>query len=433
VEYGKREVRRILGYGKAALAKLALGGLRDPRKRHQPDRGLDTVVGTVILGMAGGEKSLAQVEAATCTWSAALKRKLGFQGRMPDTSMRDVLVKLDLDDVRGLMHRQIKAAHRSKSLQKDGMPVGMCSVDGKGTALDGDNADHPFAQRQEGTHRVVSLVRTFTCTLASSRAAPILDMIPIPAETNEVGHFATAVSMLEEAYGHLGLYELVAGDCGQTSLANANHVRQLRGGKLHYLLQLGGNQPSLWLEADRLFSIEPNPSRHEATVLEGDEVVTRTIEIVDAGPNGVLEWTHARAFIRVTRVAQKKTDGTTTRGQRTYVSSYSPDRFTPAEWLHIVVRRWDVENRSHGVLDRVFAEDHRHWIETPHGFLVCAALRRVALTLVGIFRSVTLRAEASHERPWRDYFRWLGHALAIADGEILAGLRPRSETPAASV
>ena len=77
--------------------------------------------------------------------------------------------------------------------------------------------------------------------------------------------------------------------------------------------------------------------RHGATVSEGDEIVTRTVETVDAEPEGVLDWTQARALVRVRRVAVKKTRGSTTTGERTFLASYSPGRFTPSEWLTLIV------------------------------------------------------------------------------------------------
>lgn len=426
MDLGRREIRRILGYVNATLPSLGLGRVADPRRWHQSDRRLSTLLATVLVGMATGAESLAEVEAHTSTWSRATRRRLGLRGRVPDTTLRDVLARLQVSDLRAVLHRQVHAAHRRKALTRDVLPIGMLSIDGKATSL--DQWDDEYAQRQVGEHHAIGLVRTFTATLVSSRAAPVLDMIPIPPSTNEIGHFATAVSELEAVYGGIAPYTLIAGDSGQTSLDNATHVRQLRDGHVHYLLQFGDNQPTLLAEATRLLDGGEGVLRATGdTTTESGNVVERTIEIVSAGPEGVLDWTHARTFIRVTRTATSKRTEEVTRGTRLYVASLPPERFKPRDWLALVVHRWDVENRSHGVLDRVFREDSRHWVETPSGFLVFAALRRVAQNLLGFFRSVTLRSEMSRSLPWADIRRWLHHAMTTAGEALLAGLRPREE------
>lgn len=58
--------------------------------------------------------------------------------------------------------------------------------------------------------------------------------LPIPASTNEMGHFSTALREVARTYAPLGLFKLVSYDSGACSLENANIVRDL---KLHYLFR----------------------------------------------------------------------------------------------------------------------------------------------------------------------------------------------------
>ncbi|MBN2193627.1 MAG: hypothetical protein JW751_12490, partial [Polyangiaceae bacterium] len=87
-------------------------------------------------------------------------------------------------------------------------------------------------------------VRAVTVTLTSSQARPIIEVVPIPALTNEMGIFPAALAAFCDAYGGLELATLVTYDAGACSAQNAAEVRA-RG--LHYLFGLkrhaGGRAP----------------------------------------------------------------------------------------------------------------------------------------------------------------------------------------------
>jgi hypothetical protein len=61
-----------------------------------------------------------------------------------------------------------------------------------------------------------------TAALVSAAGRPCIDAIPIPAETNEVGHSQAAVQSLADTYG--GLFDVVSYDAGGFSRANADAV-----------------------------------------------------------------------------------------------------------------------------------------------------------------------------------------------------------------
>jgi hypothetical protein len=87
-------------------------------------------------------------------------------------------------------------------------------------------------------------------------------------------------------------------------------------------------------------------------------------------------------------------------------------------------RRWDqrmhwgVENNVHNTLDTAFEEDDHPWIEAdPKGALIVALLRRIALNLLVLFRSVTQRSDERRAIPWADLIRhvWLALVRTTAD------------------
>ena len=109
---------------------------------------------------------------------------------------------------------------------------------------------------------------------------------------------------------------------------------------------------------------------------------------------------------------------------RRYVSSLDPDRLTPAQWLLLVRSHWGVENQCHHTLDTAFAEDDRPWIEAdPQGMLAVLLLRRIALTLLALYRAVTLRSDEARATPWKRLFHTMRDVLVAATEGQLEGLR----------
>jgi hypothetical protein len=120
------------------------------------------------------------------------------------------------------------------------------AVDGKTTSLPCLN--QPFIQTQHPEVGLpYGLVRTMTAALVSAEGRPCTDAIPIPATTNEVGHFQAAFAQLVETYG--SLFDLVSYDAGGFSRANADAV--IAAGK-HYLFALKDEQRAMFRLADEM-------------------------------------------------------------------------------------------------------------------------------------------------------------------------------------
>lgn len=196
MEKDGRMRRRMVGMLKARLPEAQLGEVEDPRDSRGKRWQLAAFLTAVVTGVAVGCKSLAAVEALTAEMSPAVRRRLGIRRRIADTTMRDALVKVEPQKLRRSLHAQTKAAHRRKALEPDGLPFGVAAMDGKGSTATA--WDRKYAQKQ--THSAglgaVGLVRAATCSLVSSKARACIDAIPIPASTNEMGHFPAAFKSL---------------------------------------------------------------------------------------------------------------------------------------------------------------------------------------------------------------------------------------------
>jgi len=240
-----REVRRLGGLLAARLPELDLDAVPDPRAR----RGrwsLGQILRATLVGIMAGCNSLWETEDLTGRLSRPMRRRLDLPRRLADTTMRDALCYrrrdrrrdsaeddlftksvLDPKDrekrgqfvggLRRSLHRVVRAAARRKALTPVGLPFGVATFDGKVTAVPTINGEfvqthHPEQGLPHG------LMRTVTCALVSAAARVCIDVIPIPAHTNEMGHFQTAFASVKETYGKL--FQLVTYDAGAMSEAN---------------------------------------------------------------------------------------------------------------------------------------------------------------------------------------------------------------------
>ena len=160
--------RRLIGVLCARLPELMLGVLADPRARaaRWP---LQTILVAVVLGLTANCRNLRQVERLTNRLSKALRKRLEVASRLPDTTVRDVLVEFDPHDLRPALHRQVKLAQRRKALKPVGLPFGVGAIDGRSTSTPITD-DNCFAQTQQGPH--VGLLRRDGVRQRSPRRRP---------------------------------------------------------------------------------------------------------------------------------------------------------------------------------------------------------------------------------------------------------------------
>ena len=414
-----RWTRRVVGLLRARLPAPRFEQVVDPRRR--PVRGgwkVATVLRTVLVGMVAGARSLAAVEELTTEMSRTARKALGIARRLPDTTARDLLVALDPRELQRVLVRQVRRkAHRRRALEPSALPWGVLSLDGKATVIDAWSPD--CAQRQ-GSRGVL---RTVTAMLVSCAVPVCVGAIPIPARTNEMGHYLAVLTELVQAYASIDLFRVVLYDAGACSEANARHTRRLG---LHYVFVLNHGQPTLHAEARALLGDTAQP---DAAVVVEDKGVRYTLWTTDELA-GWLDWSHLRTVLRIRRDVLNKDGSVRSSGERFFVSSLRTAALTPTQWVILLRRRWGVENNAHQILDSVFDEDDRPWIRADaRGALNILLLRRLALNLLALFRGRTLRGETSRLMPWRTLIRRLYNALIAATERDLAGLRLRPRPP----
>lgn len=416
--------RRKAGLLRARLPELALDRVPEVRGDRGKKRwALATLLRAVVVGLVAGCKGFRELEELTRMLSLPMRRMLGIARRLPDTTARDVLVKLPDTALRACLYAQVKAARRRKALRPVGLPFGVVAIDGKTTAIGA--WDDRYAQRQrhsedDGAH---GAVRTLSCTLVSGRAKVYLDALPVPPATNETGALPAALNSLREAYGPRPPYALVAADAAQCTRANDELLCQKHG--LDYLLRLKDSQPTLYAEAKRCLGPRSAAVLHaESHDVHKPYEHHRRLYITEqmAGYDG---WTHLRTVLRVDHDKVRIDTGEVLhQGVRYFISSLPIDALTPAQWLHLVRCYWGVENEGHNTLDTALCEDDRPWITAdPQGMVAVLLLRRMAYNILALYRCVTLRSEDSRLTPYKRLMGRFRDTLLSATAAEIEGLR----------
>ena len=393
---------------------------------------LGQILRATLVGLLAGCRSLWEAEDLSDRLSQPVRKMLGLPRRLADTTARDALCRVPLDGLRTALHRLVHAAWRRKALAPVGLPVGVVALDGKATALPCINGLYAQTHHPE-SGLPYGIVRTVTCSLTSAAGRPCIDAIPIPAKTNEMGHFQAAFESVLEHYG--ALFQIITYDAGALSEANGAAVVN---GEKDYLFRLRGEQRTMFKLASELLDPADVLAR-TVDHLDSKTTVTRTLVLLPVEPHwsygkgkGPAEsvWRHAQTFLRVE--STKTRDGQDVQNEvRFYVSSHPAKSLTPAQWLQVVRSHWGVES-SHNTFDTAFAEDDRPWIEADeNGMLAVLLLRRIAYTVLALFRATTLRSSKNRTMRWKALLSWVRDVLVAATADATTDLRPREVYAAA--
>jgi len=421
----RQTLRSISGFLRARLDELGLDEVPDPRSNQGKRWQLQQVLAMVLLGLMAGCKGLVELEELSSDTKGVIRRWLGIRGRLPDTTARSILCRLDPGDLIPLLHRVVIAAqHREAWVTVYDLPISLVAMDGKGTSLPAWFG--PYAQRHDPKEGMpYGILRTITSTLVTSRSRGCIDVSPLPAEKNEMSHFAHAFEALVTE--HDSRFDMVSYDHGANSDDNAKLV--LAHDK-HYLFQVNDERRRMQQLMSELLKHQ-GVVNTEVEINSRGEQVTRQLRLmrVNVGVLPKLQrkselWDHAKTIIRIDKETEH-TDHRVTQETRYYVSSLPACEMTAEQWNLAIKLHWGVET-SHQCLDVAFDEDERPWIRSdPNGMLVMMVLRRIAYTMLGLYRCITQRSEEKRNESWRRLMKKVNNTLVGADAASLEGLRRR--------
>lgn len=425
-----RTLRRTAGFISRFFADPLFSRISDPRsKRGRRCKSAVPFLKTIAVGLAAGCKGFVDVQRLTKSMPIGMRRVLGIHKFTPDTTLRDFVCALNPEELCRVIWVLGYDALRRKALHFSGQfPFGIASLDGKYPCVRDVGANDkkpasPYLQvhhDKESGNATHGLVRVITSVLITAVARPIIGATPVPAETNEVGHFKKAFGDLVRIYGRL--FRVVLYDAGAASQSNADAV--IAAGK-DYFFQIADPRWVMYQTIELLLSGLAPATRTEE--VSGSKRIVRelTLKTVTETAKNLPMWRHTRTIIKV--YTETYEDGVLKATKtRYFVTSLAAEALTPEKWMELVVARWGVET-AHQILDCAFEEDKHPWItKDAQGTVAMMLLRRLVYTMMTLYKSVTIRSEETRETmTWRELMKQIRDTVEWAQDSVLHGLRPR--------
>lgn len=395
----------------------------DPRQQGKVEHPMDSVLWAMELGLTSNQPTFRDVEEMTESlgpWARTL-----VPASISDTTLDTEAQRLDADYLLSKLVLRVRGFQRDKMLNPVGLPCGVATIDGKNLATldhDAGGTGHERSTTNEKWHlskveesergKAYYLMPALRATLTSAEAKPCIYQLPLPPGVGESRMFAEMFARLRESYGHGRMFQIIDGDAGLTSLANATVVVEAA---YHYVFGLKGNQPELFAEAQTLLLLltktqepelqTPWESRNGHWIRRS---LWRTDEMMGM-ENSVGTWTHLRQTWLV-RQETRRPGGTIEVEDRLFITSVAWDYLTPAQILLLVRNHWGVENDSFNSLDVQWREDAGPWCTRGAAIWALGVLRLLAYNTAQMLRRRRLRQkkpDATWAAPmsWRSLFK----------------------------
>ena len=340
----RRRIKTVQSFLRQRRDALCFSGVRDPRARRGRRWTAQTLLSTTVVCLMMLARSLRAAERRSQDL-AGVRGLKGLVRRLPDSTLGDLLAEASPAALRRHLHKHILCEHRRKALEPTVLPIRAIAVDGKNNATLDHEANSDCQKQSPENQEPHWLYRVVNATLISAAAPVCIDQKAIPADTNEMGVFASMYADLKRTYGRAQLFELVSTDAGFTSEENARLVDS--DGKA-YWMALKGNQPELRREAERVLLEKAKQSGPEAqTDWESDSSrgwirrqLWRTEEMANWG-----KWSHLRQVVLVRVLAREGKDGPVRMlEERYHVTNLVRGRLDGAQLLRLDRAHWRIES-----------------------------------------------------------------------------------------
>ena len=340
----------------------------------------------VFLGMLSGCKNLREVE----SFSESLKE------RVPDTTIYDILKKLDAAPLRKLLVRGVKQALRSHELPKDEFPIRLTAIDGKSVSVTKYEVDPEWSWkcRRNGTDNYIHMA--LRAMHVSNQTKLLIGQHEIAGKSNEVAAFTDFFDTLVEDYGRTNLLDTVSVDAGMTSLANASHVAKCG---YHYIMALKNKNYKITQSAHTLLS-ERNTPDIEQRVKHSGKSITYRLYRCNAFSDAQGWQEHATEFWRIEKVTTPSSDKRKRiKENRYFVTNLPKETLTHSEVLQAVKMHWGIENNANWVIDTAWNEDSSPW--TNNALKIVTWLRMLAYNVVARLKNRRLKKSSHRQKSWK--------------------------------
>jgi len=324
---------------------------RDPRGIRYP---LSAVLTVAVCAVMAGASSFAAITDWLHDLDEHARIRLGFGDGVPaGTTMWRLLVRLDptllATVLAGWLHTRTRPSPLPRRYRR------VIAVDGK-----------TLRGARLGDGRQVHLLSALDTTTGI-----VIAQVTVDTKSNEITSFAPLLDAVEAVLGTLDGV-LFTADALHTQTGHADEVTARQA---HLLVQVKGNQPTLFKQLKRLpWAQIPVGDRTRERGHGRRE--TRTVKAVTVATPGGIAFSHAQQAARITRT--RIIAGRTSRETAYLTVSLPAGQALPAELQTWIRRHWHIENRLHHVRDVTFRED-LHQARTGNGPAVIATLRNTAI------------------------------------------------------
>jgi predicted transposase YbfD/YdcC len=334
----------------AALTKVP--DPRDPRGIRYP---LSAVLTVAVCAVMAGASSFAAITDWLDDLDEQARVRLGFVDGVPvGTTMWRLLIRLDPT----LLATVLAGWLHTRTRPDPPLPLRYRKV----IAIDGKT----LRGARLGDGRQVHLLSAL-----DTATGIVIAQVTVDTKSNEITSFVPLLNAVEAAFGTLDGV-LFTADALHTQTGHADEVTA-RGA--HLLVQVKGNQPTLFKQLKRLPWAQI-PAGDQTRERGHGRRETRTIKTVTVATPGGIGFPHALQAIRITRT--RIVAGRTSRETAYLTVSLAACQASSHELQTWIRRHWHIENRLHHVRDVTFRED-LHQARTGNGPAVIATLRNTAI------------------------------------------------------
>ena len=370
--------------------------LDDPRRDERKWR-FDRLLQVVAEALVSGCQSLREVERLTDASGE----------RIPDTTLHDILVKIDPKPLEEELARGVKEANRCHELDNKELPFRLTIIDGKSLSDTTYEVDRFSIRRtQKGCSKYVQhAIRAFH---GSSTVKLLMGQERIPRGTNEKGVFPLFLEKLVRLYGRTNLLEVFSFDAGFTSIANAGAV--IENGYDYVFALKDPRVHPITRQAMELLGARTEPDKVEREDVNGRGIVRKLYRCKAVAVKG---WSHAQEFWRVQKETTHIKSGKTTIEEHYYTTSLAPSRLSNSQVLKTVRTHWSIENNANWVLDVAWKEDSRPWCN--QALELVSLMRIIAYNIVARFRLRRTKQGFIRSCPWEQTLYFIKAVLFPLD------------------
>jgi len=369
--------------------------LKNPAKKEKSCTwNFGYVMQMLFYGLLTGCRNLRELETFTESYGE----------RIPDTTLHDIIIKVDPENLLDFIARDVKDAKHNHELDKKEFPMNVAAIDGKKLSDSKSNVGD-FSQKIEQNGKIYYNNRVLRALHVSNSTKLFLGQREILGKSSETSEFIPFLKSLNEQYKNTNLIEVISVDAGMTSQENANFVHSLG---LHYVMALKGPQQTLLSNAEYLFKVIPEPIRTEEETQNGKKTMRKLSRsvVLTQYKHG---WDHLQEFWKIEQITIELKSGKEEHETRYFLSSIPYSKLNDKQVMQLIRMHWGIENNGNWITDVCWDEDEAPFANKA--LRLISLMRLIAYNFISRLLNRRLRSEKTRQLSWNSIMDLIAEAL----------------------